>query len=56
MIFMKGEMDEPFKQKQGGFNTFEMGSRAEDPTKRTFGVLSGQKVLPALERLCKQFL
>jgi len=56
MIFMKGDLDEPFEQKQGGFNTFGMGSRVDDPTKRTFGGLNGQIVLPGLERLCKQFL
>lgn len=55
MMFMKGEMDDN-AEKREGFNSFGMGSRADDSGKRGFNSVSGQTVLPGLERLCKQFL
>lgn len=48
MMFMKGEMDDSGDKREGGFNSFGMGSRADDSGKRGFNIVSGQAVLPGL--------
>lgn len=52
MMFMKGEMDEPGEQKQGGFG---FGTGRSNEEKRNMAT-SPQVILPGLERLCKTFL
>lgn len=46
MMFMKGDMDDTAEKKES-FNTFGMGSRA-DESKRNFGNVTGQSFLPGL--------
>ena len=46
MMFMKGETEETSERKET-FNNFGMGSRA-DESKRNFGIVTGQSVLPGL--------
>lgn len=47
MMFMKGEMDDS-AEKRENYNTFGMGSRAEESTKRNFNSVSGATVLSGL--------
>jgi hypothetical protein len=49
MMFVKGEMDDFGEQRRdvGSFNSFGMGSRAEDNSKRNF-MVPAQSLLPGL--------
>lgn len=46
-MFMKGDTDDMGEKRQGGFDTFGTGSRAEEGRNRNFQT-STQNILPGL--------